>query len=102
MVLLHQANPAELEDAEANTFLAISFAKSAETSFAYISDKSSRDGPSAIFDADGTRANQVFVQFLSSDIKSSATKSDAGEVRALPEMLTSRVALLSIYIMHGL
>ena len=54
---------------EASTFLEISFAKSAGTSFASISVKSSRDGPSATFDAEGTRANQVVVQFLSSKSK---------------------------------
>ena len=55
-----------------------------------------------MLDAEGTLANQELVQFLSSNIRSSATRSDAGEVLALPEMLTSRVALLSMYITHGL
>ena len=67
-----------------------------------ISARSFLEGPSAMLDAEGTLANQELVQFLSSNIRSSATRSDAGEVLALPEMLTSRVALLSMYITHGL
>ena len=85
----------------AKTFLATSFAKSTETHPAVISARSFLDGPSARLDAEGTLANQVLVQFLSSNIRSSATRLDAGAVLALPEMLTSRVALLSMYITHG-
>ena len=61
-----------------------------------------RDGPSAMLLKEGTLAYQALTPEESSRARSSATNSDPGEDLARPDMLTSRVALLSMKKTQGL
>ena len=60
------------------------------------------DGPSAMLLKEGTLAYQAFTPEESSRARRSATNSDPGDDLARPDMLTSRVALLSMKKTQGL